>query len=76
MNILQSMWAFKRKRNPDGTLKKYKAILCVRRDQQIEGVDVFDTYNPVVAWITVRLLLVISLAFSLATQQVDYITVF
>jgi hypothetical protein len=29
-NILQSTWAFKKKRFPDGSLKKYKARFCVR----------------------------------------------
>jgi hypothetical protein len=71
-NILQSTWVFKWKQSPDGSLKKYKARFCVRGDQQIEGIGVFDTYAPVISWITVRLLLVISLVFNLATQQVDY----
>ena len=75
-NVLQSTWAFKRKRYPDGLLKKYKARFCVRGDQQIEGVDVFDTYAPVVSWITVRLLLVMSIVFNLCTQQVDYTNAF
>ena len=38
-NVLQSTWAFKKKRYPDGCLKKYNARFCVRGDQQIEGVD-------------------------------------
>ena len=67
-NILQSMWAFKKKRYPDGALKKYKVRFCVRGDQQIEGVDVFETYAPVISWITVRLLLVISILLQLQTQ--------
>ena len=70
-NILQSTWAFKRKRFLDGNFKKYKARFCVRGDQQIEGPNVFDTYAPVVYRITVQLLLVISLVFRLITQQVD-----
>ena len=32
-NILASTWAFKKKRFPDGALKKYKARFCVRGDQ-------------------------------------------
>ena len=31
-NVLQSTWAFKRRRYPDGLLKKYKARFCVRGD--------------------------------------------
>ena len=52
-NILDSTWVFRRKRFPDGTVRKLKARWCVRGDQQIEGVDFFDTYVPVVAWSTV-----------------------
>ena len=68
--------SFKRKRYPDGALKKCKTRFCVRGDQHIEGVDVFDTYAPVVSWITVRLLLVLSIIFNMHTQQVDYTNAF
>ena len=75
-NILQSTCAFKRKQYPDVSLRKYKARFYVHGDHQIEGIYVFDTYAPVVSWITVRLLLVISLIFGLDTQQMDYTTSF
>ena len=75
-NILDSVWAFKRKRFPDGLVRKLKARWCVRGDQQIEGVDFFDTYAPVVAWSTVRLLLILSVTLGLATKQVDYTLAF
>ena len=76
VNVLQSTWAFKNKRYPDGALKKYKTRFCVRGDQQIEGVNFFDTYASVVAWITVGILLVLSLVLNLHTQQVDYTNTF
>ena len=75
-NVLQSTWAFKRKRYPDGRLRKYKARFCVQGDQQIQGIDVFDTYAPVVSWITVWHLFVISLVLDMNTQQVDYTNAF
>ena len=71
-NILKSTWAFKKKHYPDGNLRKYKAHLCVRGNQKIEGIDFVETYAPIVSWITVCLLLVLSLIFNLATQQVNY----
>ena len=43
-NVLQSTWAFRKNWYPDGALKKYKVRFCVRGDQQINGLDVFDTY--------------------------------
>ena len=75
-NVLQSTWAFNKKRYPDGALKKFKARFCVRGDQHIEAVDVFDTYSPVVSWITVRLLLVLFIIFNMHTQHVDYTNAF
>jgi hypothetical protein len=52
-NILDSTLAFKRRQFPDRRVRKLKACLCVQGDQQqIEGVDSFDTYAPVIAWST------------------------
>ena len=74
--MLQSAWAFKRKRYPDGALRTYKASICVRVDRHIEEVDVFDKYAPVMPWITVWLLLVLSWTLGLETHQVDYTDAF
>ena len=37
MNVIDSIWAFKLKRFPDGMVKKFKARFCARGDQQLEG---------------------------------------
>ena len=75
-NILQSTWTFKRKRYPDGSVKKLKARFCVRGYMQQESIDYFDTYSPVVAWTTIRILLVLTAILGLATKQVDYTLAF
>lgn len=62
--VLDSTWAFKRKRFPDGSVRKLKARLCVRGDQQEEGVDYFQTYSPVVQWSTVRVLLIMAVTLN------------
>ena len=54
MNVIDSIWAFKLKRFPDGMAKKFKARFCAHGDQQLEGIDFFETYAPVVHWTTVR----------------------
>ena len=74
--IIDSIWAFKRKRFPDGAVKKLKARFCVRGDIQKESVDYFDTYSPVVQWTTVRLLLIASIVLNLETKQVDFTLAF
>ncbi|KAG7373658.1 reverse transcriptase RNA-dependent DNA polymerase [Nitzschia inconspicua] len=76
MNVLPSTWAFKLKRLPDGSVRKYKARFCAGGHRQIEGVDFFETFAPVVNWTTVRLLLVLSQVLGLASRQVDYTAAF
>jgi Reverse transcriptase (RNA-dependent DNA polymerase) len=76
MNVLPSTWAFRCKHYPDGTIRKLKARFCARADKQIEGVDYFDTFAPVVNWTTVRLMLVLSIILKLATKEVDYTAAF
>jgi hypothetical protein len=71
MNVLPSTWAFKCKRYPDGLIKKFKARFCARGDRQIEGVDFFETYAPVVQWTTVRLMLILECLLDLTSKQGD-----
>jgi len=71
MNVLPSTWAFKCKRFPDGTVKKFKARFCARGDRQKEGVDYFDTYSPVVQWTTIRLMLILECLMELKSKQGD-----
>lgn len=76
MNVLPGTWAFRIKRFPTGLIRKLKARFCARGDRQIENVDFFDTFAPVVSWTTVRLLLILSIELQLATKQVDYTAAF
>eukprot|EP00957_Ditylum_brightwellii_P209261 15361015-Ditylum_brightwellii.AAC.1 len=72
MNVFGSTWAFKVKRFPNRTINKLKVCLCACRDQQIEGVDGFDTYTPVVNFSTVCLLLVMSIRLGWSLAQINY----
>jgi hypothetical protein len=76
MHVLPSTWAFKCKSFPDGIIRKFKAIFCARGDHQIDGLDFFETFAPVVAWETIRIMLIMSIIFDLATLQVDYTAAF
>jgi hypothetical protein len=46
MKVISSVWAFKRKHFPDGSVRKLKARLCARGFEQIEGRDYFETFAP------------------------------
>ena len=59
MNFIDSTWDFKCKRYPDGLIKEFKARFCAGGDQQLEGIDLFENYAPVVQWKTVQFMLIL-----------------
>ena len=52
MNFIDQTWALKCKLYSDGLIIKFKARFCARDDKQLEGIDFFETYSPVVQWKT------------------------
>ena len=75
-NVIRSTWAFKCKRYPDGLIKKFKARFCARGDMQLEGVDFFETYAPVVQWTTIRLMFILEVILGLKSKQGDVLAAF
>jgi hypothetical protein len=69
MNIINSTWALKCKWYPDGLIKKFKAGFCARGDQQLEGIDFFETYAPVSQWTTICLMFVLEFLLGLKSMQ-------
>jgi hypothetical protein len=57
-------------------VKKFKARFCVRGDMQIEGIDFFETWAPVVQWPTVRALLILATKLELVSAQADITAAF
>ncbi|GJU96039.1 ribonuclease H-like domain-containing protein [Tanacetum coccineum] len=57
-NIVRCMWLFCRKYLADGTLSRYKARLVANDSTQLEGVDVDETFSPVVKPGTLRTVLI------------------
>ena len=76
MKTSMAIWSFKRKRFPDGTLNKHNARLCAHGGQQQWGINYWETYAPVVNWISVRFLLIISELAGLETQALDFVLAF
>eukprot|EP00957_Ditylum_brightwellii_P118044 9002732-Ditylum_brightwellii.AAC.1 len=75
-NVIESTWAFTVKRTPDGAMKKQKARLCVRSDQQVKDVDYFEAFALVVSWIIVPTIMTLAVTLGLKSQQVDYTNMF
>ena len=59
-----------------GSVWKLKARFCTHGDKQVEGIDYFDTFAPVINWTTERLMLILTLILNLSTCQVDYMAAF
>ncbi|KAL7475339.1 hypothetical protein ACHAW6_001263 [Cyclotella cf. meneghiniana] len=74
--MIDSIWAFKLKRYLDGTSNKFKARFCASGDQQLEGIDFFETYALVVQWTTVHLLLILEVFLQLKLKQGDITATF
>ena len=69
MSVLPSMWAFHLKHFPDGLSKKLKAWFCVHGDFQFKGMDYFETWLPVIQWIMVHTMMVLSTKLELQSAQ-------
>ena len=73
---VMAVWAFKRKQNSFGQIKKYKARLNVHGGQTTEGQHYLETYAPVMQWFTIYTLMIILLLEGLNNQCVDFVLAF
>ena len=46
MNVLPSTWAFKLKRFPDGTVKKFKGLFCAQETSTLKGLISLKLISP------------------------------
>lgn len=73
---IRTVWSFKRKRAPDGSLLKYKARLCVNGATQVHDANYWNTYAPVVSWLAVRLMFILSVIEGWYSQSIDFTLAF
>ncbi len=71
-----SIWSFKRKRLPNGTISKYKVHLCAHGGMQSWGVDYWATFAAVVNWMSIRFLLTVAKIHGLDTKTIDFVLAF
>ena len=70
------VWSMKCKRDPLGTIIKWKARLCAGGHHSLANVDYWDTYSPVVSWSTVRLMLIFALLNNWHMESIDFVLAF
>ena len=75
-HVLSDTWAFKRKKDINSNIKKYKARWVGHGFQQREGVDYFETYASVVKAAINKALFAVAIHKRLHSHQCDAITVF
>ncbi|GJY33900.1 ribonuclease H-like domain-containing protein [Tanacetum coccineum] len=57
VNVVRCMWLFRHKFLADGTLTRYKAWLVANGSTQVEGIDVDETFSPIVKPSTIQTVL-------------------
>ena len=60
--LLSSEWVFKLKRGPEGRITRFKARWFVKRFQQQEGIDYYQTFASVVKLISYKSIFAIAAA--------------
>jgi hypothetical protein len=69
--MVDSKWVFKIKRLSDGSVDKFKPRLVAKGFSQIQGLDYYETFAPVVRFDSMRLLLSIVAANGFLPHQLD-----
>ncbi|KAM5572540.1 hypothetical protein ABKV19_012545 [Rosa sericea] len=70
-NIVGSKWIYKVKKNPDGSVSRYKARLVAQGFSQTKGLDYDETFSPVVRHSTVRVILALAAMNNWELRQLD-----
>jgi hypothetical protein len=70
MKPIGSMWAYRIKENPDGSVSRFKSRLVARGDQQKQD-SYAEIFAPVIKFVTLRILLALVAALDLECHQAD-----
>ena len=55
--VVAYKWVYKLKKDADGKVDKYKAILVAKGFSQKEGIDFHEIFSPVVKLVSIRFML-------------------
>jgi hypothetical protein len=69
-------WVFKRKKDAEGNVARYKARLCAKVFSQVHGIDYNETFSPVAKLQAIRTVLALAAKLDLELQQMDVRTAY
>lgn len=76
-SIVPAVWAMRRKRDiSTREVYKWKARLNYHGGKQTKGIDYWETYAPVAAWSSIRIIMLIALFNYWYTKQLDFVLAF
>ncbi|KAH9662761.1 retrovirus-related pol polyprotein from transposon RE2 [Citrus sinensis] len=70
-NLVGCKWVFRIKRNSDGSIERYKALLVAKGFHQRLDIDYHETFSPVIKPTTVRLVLSLAPSNGWSLRQLD-----
>ena len=71
VKLIACKWVYKIKRKSDRSVEWYKAQMDAKGFSQVEGIDFFETFSPVVKMTTIRVILTLASANKWQLQQLD-----
>jgi hypothetical protein len=74
VQIVPSVWSMQRKHDlTTNKIKSHKARLNFHSGKQINRMNYYETYAPVVTWFAIRLMIIFGVVFCWALCQVDFV---
>jgi len=71
VNLIWQQVGIESEHKGDGSIEKYKVRLATKGYNQVEGLNFFYTFSPIVMLITVRTLMAITCAYNWCLYQID-----
>ena len=76
INVVDSKWIFKIKKNTAGKIDKYKAHLIMHGFTQVYGIDYYETYAPVAHLTSLHLILALAACHDWEIEVFDFHSAF